>query len=417
MSQALLSLLALIVVIIFSRQEKVNVGWLAIVFALGLGFTSGLKASELVSLFPEKLFLILGGITYFFSLVKENGTLDVVLHRAMRHNRVRAVYLPAFFFMSALLLALVGPGNIGSVALLAPLALSLAGKIRISAFVMTFMLVNGANAGAFSPFAPTGIIANQLIERIGINMDPWRQVFLPSFFVQSAMALICYVTFLVRFRPVAKGGIVSLPLLTENAPVNWKMQITMVSLVFLVVAVSVFRWEVGWVALGLSALLVLLKAANFKKALYLTPWSIIVMVCGVSMLVNVMGKTGGLGLFTDFLARIANPQNVSGVLALVTGIISSYSSSSGIVMPTFIMLVPELIEKIGGGSAVAMVAAINVGSHVVDISPLSTLGALCIANADPSEPKEKLFRRLLLFGLLMALLGAVACQLLLGVVT
>jgi len=69
-----------------------------------------------------------------------------------------------------------------------------------------------------------------------------------------------------------------------------------------------------------------------------------------------------------------------------------------------------LITKIGGGSAVAIISSINVGAHLVDISPLSSLGAICIASA-LHEDKEKLFRRLLGFGLSMALVGAAICYL------
>ena len=62
-------------------------------------------------------------------------------------------------FLLAAGLTSIGAGNIAATALLAPVALSIAGDLRISAFLMTLMLANGANAAAFSPIAPTGIIA------------------------------------------------------------------------------------------------------------------------------------------------------------------------------------------------------------------------------------------------------------------
>jgi ABC-type branched-subunit amino acid transport system permease subunit len=62
---------------------------------------------------------------------------------------------------------------------------------------------------------------------------------------------------------------------------------------------------------------------------------------------------------------------------------------------------------------VALVSAINVGSHVVDVSPLSTLGAVCIAHA-AGEDRARLFHRLLWWGLTMAVVGAAACAVLFG---
>ena len=113
-------------------------------------------------------------------------------------------------------------------------------------------------------------------------------------------------------------------------------------------------------------------------------------------------------ILVTWLARIFNPQNVTAVMAFIVGVVSSFSSSSAVVMPTFIPLVPGLIEKMGTGDPVALVSSINVGSHVVDVSPLSTLGALCLANAAKSENKVQLFRHLLIYGLFMSLVGAAA---------
>ena len=65
----------------------------------------------------------------------------------------------------------------------------------------------------------------------------------------------------------------------------------------------------------------------------------------------------------------------------------------------------------------AIISAINVGSHVVDVSPLSTLGAMCIANAAAHEDRDRLFRRLLIYGLAMAVVGALVCYLFFGLLS
>jgi hypothetical protein len=53
----------------------------------------------------------------------------------------------------------------------------------------------------------------------------------------------------------------------------------------------------------------------------------------------------------------------------------------------------------------------NIGGHLVDVSPLSTIGALCLAGA-PVEEARPLFNRLLAWGLSMAIVGAVISYLL-----
>ena len=86
--------------------------------------------------------------------------------------------------------------------------------------------------------------------------------------------------------------------------------------------------------------------------------------------------------------------------------ISVYSSSSGVVLPAFLPTIPGLVEKLGGGDPLMIAYSINVGSHLVDVSPLSTLGALCLAAAARIRGPNRLFRQLMAWGWSMALVGA-----------
>jgi hypothetical protein len=104
---------------------------------------------------------------------------------------------------------------------------------------------------------------------------------------------------------------------------------------------------------------------------------------------------------------------VNGVVAFVTGLISTYSSTSGVVLPSFLPMVPGLVHQLGGGDPLAIALSIDVGASLVDASPLSTLGALCVAAAG-SEDAKALFRSLMIWGLSMSVAGAVLCQLLAG---
>ncbi len=415
MNLAWVSLLALLMIILASHWERVNVGVLAIAAAWMIGsYGAEMTAAEIFQAFPISLFMVLFGVTFFFGLAQANGTLDRAVHSLFHCVRGRRSVLPLIFFALSLVLAAIGPGNIGAVALLAPLAMAAAGKTGISAFFMTVMLVTGANAGTFSPFSPTGIIADGLTARLGMAMDPWTQVFLPSLLVQSFIAFGCYVVLIELRRRRAFADPEFTGMETAVEPFNRHQAATVLMIGVFILGVTAMKMDIGFFAIGLAALLMLIGASRGPDALKSVPWNVIMMVCGVSMLINIMGKTGGLDLFTTFLAKISNPRDVTGVIALISGIISVYSSSSGVVMPAFIPIVPGLIEKMGGGDPVALVAAINVGSHVVDVSPLSTLGALCLASAAKHEDKAGLFRRQFFFGLSMSLAGAVICYVFFG---
>ena len=129
-----------------------------------------------------------------------------------------------------------------------------------------------------------------------------------------------------------------------------------------------------------------------KAAVKVMPWSVIMMVCGVSVLIDVMDKAGGLNFLVEVMASVAGPT---------------------VVMPMFLPMTPGLVE-LTGGDPIAIISAIDVGSHLVDTSPLSTLGALCIASAGEEEDKGVLFRKLLIWGLSMSIVSGIVCYVFFG---
>ena len=73
------------------------------------------------------------------------------------------------------------------------------------------------------------------------------------------------------------------------------------------------------------------------------------MVSGVTVLIGLLEKTGGLDLFTALLAGMATRDTVTGAVAFVTAVISVYSSTSGVVLPAFLPTIPGLVMRLGGG--------------------------------------------------------------------
>jgi di/tricarboxylate transporter len=179
--------------------------------------------------------------------------------------------------------------------------------------------------------------------------------------------------------------------------------------------VIAFGFNLGLSAFAACALLLVVHAADEGRAVRGVPWSIIMMVCGVSVLIGVLEKTGGMDLFTTILARLSSPASINGVIAFVTGAISTYSSTSGVVMPAFLPTIPSLVERLGGGDPLAIALSINVGSSIVDVSPLSTIGALAVAAVTDADQSRVLFRQLMAWGLSMIVVGSVLSQLFAGV--
>jgi len=406
---AVLSLIALLVAIVLSCTSRINVGVLSIAFAWLIGvYQAGMKPDAVAGGFPSSLFVTLAGVTLLFGLAHVNGTLDALARRAVRLARGNARVLPLFFFVLAFALSSVGPGAILGVALIIPLAMPIGVRAGVPRLLTALMVANGANAGNLSPIGVVGIIANAKMADAGLGGHHW-QVFAANVFVHLLVATAAYFLF---------GGVRASQSVVDAAPVSEPLtsaqRLTTLVVGAWVVAVVVFSLNVGMAAFAAASMLVLANAADEAAAVKQIPWGVIIMVCGVSMLIAVLDKTGGMDLFSSLLATLARPSTINGTIAFVTGLISSWSSTSGVVLPAFLPTVPGFVSSVGGGDPLAVAISITIGSHLVDVSPLSTLGALCVATvADPAEARL-LFRRLLIWGLSMAVVGAVLAQLTAG---
>jgi len=59
---------------------------------------------------------------------------------------------------------------------------------------------------------------------------------------------------------------------------------------------------------------------------------------------------------------------------------------------------PGLVKELGGGDPLAISLSINVGASIVDVSPLSTIGALCVAAVSDPAVSRKLFYQMFVWG-------------------
>jgi di/tricarboxylate transporter len=407
MSLGAVTLAALALAIVLSCTSRLNVGLLALALAWIIGvYVGDLPLREVTAGFPVDLFLTLAGVTLLFAQAHVNGTLDIVAHNAMRLCRGRVGVVPIMYFVLGALLASAGPGNIATTGLLAPMAMATALKMRISPFLMAIMVGNGCNSGSLSPLAPTGIIVTGLMERIGLpgmQMQTWGYNLL-------AHAIVGFAGYFIfgGFKLLMRADRVEI----EAEPVQTldrHQALTLGMIGLLIVGVIFGRFNIGMAAFTGAVLLSLLRAADDGEAIKRMPWSTILMVCGVTVLIGLLEKTGGMQIFTDLLSSVATPATVVPFLAVTIGIVSAYSSTSGVVLPAFLPTVPGLIDNLGGGSALGLASTMNIAGHLVDVSPLSTIGALCIASIPAGEMSRKLFNQLLAWGMSMTVVGAVIC--------
>ena len=438
---ALVSILALVILVgISCVNEDLNVGFLGIAFGIIVGGVfAGTPASKVMNAFPLSLFMILVGVTFLFGMAQTNGTMEKLTAYSIRACKGNTALVPIIIYILATFITTIGPGNIAGCALMAPVAMAIASKVKMPAFLMTLLVVGACNGAAFSPFAPTGIISNGIIAKcapeLGIPADylntlAWKIHFnstiaqgfvnIGGFFVMGGL----------KWIREQKGAALDIDeLAPKPEPFNAAQKTTLLLVAILIILVVVpglpgvkgtlpkyitnMLSNVGSISFVLSIILMLTGYGDSKAAVKVMPWSVIMMVCGVSVLIDVMDKAGGLNFLVEVMASVAGPTTICFWTAFVPAVISAYSSSSGVVMPMSLPMTPGLVE-LTGGDPIAIISAIDVGSHLVDTSPLSTLGALCIASAGEEEDKGVLFRKLLIWGLSMSIVSGIVCYVFFG---
>jgi di/tricarboxylate transporter len=428
LSLAALSLIALAIAVTVSCTTTINVGILSMVLAWIIGvYLAGRPFNDVIAGFPTNLFLTLVGVTLLFTQAKVNGTLDKIAHRAVRSCGGSLPLVPIMFFCLAFVFGSIGPGSVASAALIGPMAMAVAAQTGVPAFLMAIMVANGAGAASLSPIGPAGIIVNTIFEKMAMPPVPWQNYAI-VFFAHATVAFAGYFALggwkMFRSAEAMMVDVDSLAMMAAGKvpngdvpdamrPFHWQHWLTLAVITVLIVGVVFFGMNVGMAALAGAVVLVLANATEESQAIRAMPWVPILMVCGVTVLIALIEKTGGIDLFSSMLASVSSRRTVTGVVAFIAGSISIYSSTAGVVLPAFLPTVPGIVERLGGGDKLPVAWSLIVGAHLVDVSPLSTTGALCIASAQNTDVR-KLFRQMMAWGMSMAIVAAIGCYIVFG---
>ncbi len=405
-----ISLIALAIAVVIGIVRNINVGPLSLAIALVVGYyIGGVKIKDIIAGYPVNVFIMLAGITYLFAIANINGTLEKITKFAVKGVRGNVALLPIVLFLLAFALSSLGPGAITICALLAAPCMLLASEVGIPAFLMVVMVANGTQAGNMSPIAVAGVIVQGLMEPMGIT-DFAFTLWMNSLVFFFAIGLGAYLLFggLKLWKQRAAGE-ASATVKVEVEPFNRQQYMTLAGIAILVIGVFFFKLDIGLGGFLIGTVLILLGAADEDKAFKAMPWGAILMVTGVTVLIQLMSKIGGMDLFAQIMAKQSTPYTATLVVGFWAGLISAYASTIGIILPAFVPMAPDLLAKIGGGDLLALISSAVLCGHITDVSPLSTLGAIFVANAAETQDKKKLFRDMVIWGLAMSVVGAVVC--------
>ncbi len=162
--------------------------------------------------------------------------------------------------------------------------------------------------------------------------------------------------------------------------------------------------------------MVILGVTDEKKALVKVPWGTLLLICGVGVLMNVVIELGGLDLMSKGLLSIMTPKTAAPIIGISASILSFFSSTTGVVMPSMIPTLGPIVQSLGTGNAgfTELASVVITSSLSAAFSPASTGGGLILAaymTASSAEDKDqeqnKLFGRLFLIAFVCVIANAI----------
>ncbi|WP_210249650.1 SLC13 family permease [Neomesorhizobium albiziae] len=400
-----LAFLILVAAFTWGSATAVNAGLIAIVASYAVGSQlAGLSVSSVAAQFPAGLFFVLFGATLLFAIVRATGTIDLLAYWAERLAQGKRLRIPVIMFLLTATLSTMGAFTPAAIAIVAPIAISLGLRFGISALAMGLVVVQGANAGAFSPVNPFGVVSNAMLERAGAG-DQGSLLFVYCFVFNAVVGLVAFA--ITQWMVSRSASLVTGPVQAEtptgsnlNTPVPFDAlkALSLLAIASLLIMNLGFGIDVGVAALSASLALVAVRPSLQKVALQNVPWSAIVLVTGIVMYVGVLEEMGLIKELEAMLSQLGDNSIAVLVTAYIVGFVSAFASTTGTLGAITPVVIPLATDPMT--TAIGVVTVISIASSVVDVSPMSTSGALLMASAQAKE-ETTFFRALLIFAACM----------------
>lgn len=412
MNLGLISLLLLLAAIVIGFVRNANVGILCIGFSMILSIVYKINAKDILAGFSASLFVQMVGITYLFSIISGNGTLELLARKMVKLVGKKRHLIPLVMYVLGFLICAVGPGAIPSLAIIPVIAIPVAVSAGVNPIMTAIIGDLGVMSGRMSPLTPESAVVRELMEEQGMtgNTVP---IMIALTITAIVVALVVYVYYRGWEVKETQGEVIG-----KLPAFNRKQWMSLAGLVVLAAGALFFSWNVGLTGFLVGAVLVVLGCGEEKKAIAGIPWNVILMVMGVGILMNVISLSGGIDIMVSALEKVMGHRTAAMIMAIAAGVMSFFSSGLGVVFPT---LIPTASGLSAGLSVdpVVLVAVIVIGGTVSGFTPVSTTGALIMAGVAQQPDSEKNFPQNRLFTELFAVsflaLAVLAIFALLGV--
>lgn len=398
---------AIVLAIVLGEKFKVNSGVIALAFAGLVGcIFAGMKAKEVIGLFPLDTFYLLFITTFFYGFLQEVGFIKGVSDRMMYGCRNHPGFVPIMTLIITFVISAMG-GDQASMLIMAPIAFGFATSMGFNPLLAILAVQAGGSVGGYLPWATVGALQISMFE--GLFGDHGAALAAQMGFVLTVVVGVLLIFFVLYI--ITKGYKAKNVVQTKPEPFNGKQKAALGLMIGVIVCVVIIPL-IGLIAKGNPVIMTLTRILDLRNVMTIAaviaifmrlgnerevfqkkvPWSLILMVCGMMTLINLMSceQVGTVEFIKSLVSDSVNPTIV--VLILFVAVCALGAVTGGITIVSLLMAVVPVLAPLAGMEGWALMAVGLTGIHGMSVSPYSAGGAMALSGC-PEDMKNKVIRK------------------------
>ncbi|MCC8048060.1 MAG: hypothetical protein LIO52_03040 [Oscillospiraceae bacterium] len=172
---------------------------------------------------------------------------------------------------------------------------------------------------------------------------------------------------------------------------------------------SFFTWlskkaDATLLAICFGVLSIIFKVGDEKKAIAGVPWKTIIMVCGMGVLISVASEAGAMDYISTYMGNSFSAAALPFVMGIVAAVMSLFSSTMGVVVPTLFPLIYAVCAA-SGANPVILFSIVPLAATSAGNSPFSLQGGLVQSALESDEERSKMFFTLIIVAVVLTILS------------
>ena len=422
MSDSTIMILVMIALVITVAMgifyKNCNIGLIGMAFAFLIGsWMGGAGTYEIIGYWPISIMFILIVTSWFFGYASMNGTLAGVADRIVYATRGVPWFSPIFVFLTAFIISGLGIGVWGIV-FVAPIGFVIAKRGKFNPLLVVIATNLGALATGGLQWAAGGPTNAGLLMTAGWETKEATELAVKFGYASVVPCIVAYLICYVLlkgykaekvdmekpepFTAVQKKTLVVLliVLLANMLPLVLYFLMPNPTTLYLKNHCNIQFWSI----VGVIACMIL-KLGDEKEIIEKKiPWNAVLLICGVSMLIQVAVQHGLSDVIGNWLNSNFPAWMMPAAFALFGGTLSFFCSAMSVVYPLMLPMIFGMVANGGTVNALACVTALILTACYTGMCPFSQNGALMLSSAD-EETKSYLFYRMILWSVVLMIIS------------